>query len=257
MGRKKCRNLSGLRFRKGIWHVEKTVFGKRIFESIGTSEKAEAERYLAYRIEQIRLMQVYGVRPKRMFMQAAEKYLAENQHKRTIQKDTEQIAKLKPHIGEMELDKITLFSLKPYIEMRQGQGVKNRTINITLQVVRRIFNLASSEWTDESSLTWLANAPKIKLLPQSDERKAYPLSWEEQDQLFALLPLYLRRMALFKVNTGLRDQEVCRLRWDWEYFIPELNASVFVIPGEYSKNKLERLVVLNEIAQQIIVEVRG
>jgi integrase len=257
MGRKNRKNLSGLRFRNGIWHIEKTVFGKRIFESTGTNVKAEAERYLAHRIEQIRLTRVYGVRMKRTFMQAAEKYLAENQHKRTIQKDVEQIAKLKLHIGKIELNKVTLFTLKPYIEMRQKQGVKNRTINITLQVVRRILNLAASEWTDESGLTWLLSAPKIKLLPQSDARKAYPLSWEEQDRLFALLPLYLRRMALFKVNTGLRDQEVCRLQWNWEYFIPELSTSVFVIPGEYTKNGLERLVVLNEIAQQVIAAVRN
>ena len=26
----------------------------------------------------------------------------------------------------------------------------------------------------------------------------------------------------FKVNTGTRDQEVCRLRWDWEIKLPEL-----------------------------------
>lgn len=211
MGRKKQKNLSGLRVRNGIWwHVEKTVFGTRIFESTGTSVREEAERYLGHRLEKIRLAQVYGVRIKRTFMEAAEKYLAENRHKRTIDKDAEQIAKLKLYIGEMERDKVSLFSLKAYIEMRQGQGVKNRTINITLQVVRRILNLTSSEWTDESGLTWLVTAPKIKLLPQYDARKAYPLSWEEQDQLFALLPLYLCRMALFKVNTELRDQEVCR-----------------------------------------------
>ena len=59
-------------------------------------------------------------------------------------------------------------------------------------------------------------------------------------------------MALFKVNTGLRDQEVCRLRWEWEYPIPELNTSIFVIPSEYSKNKCDRLVVLNDIALQVI-----
>ncbi len=64
-------------------------------------------------------------------------------------------------------------------------------------------------------------------------------------------------MALFKVNTGLRDQEVCRLQWDWEYPIPELNTSVFVIPNEYSKNKLDRLVPLNDTALQVIDEVRG
>ena len=106
-------------------------------------------------------------------------------------------------------------------------------------------------------MSWLGNAPKIKLLPLPDNREPYSLTWEEQDQLFALLPEYLRRMALFKVNTGLRDQEVCRLRWNWEYPIPELNTSIFVIPSEYSKNKMNRLVVLNDIALQAITEVRG
>ena len=37
-------------------------------------------------------------------------------------------------------------------------------------------------------------------------------------------------MTLFKVNTGPREQEVCRLRWDREVKVPELDTSVFVIP---------------------------
>ena len=74
--------------------------------------------------------------------------------------------------------------------------------------------LAHQGWFDEFGLTWLNNAPKIKLLSQADSREPYSLSWEEQDQLFALLPGYLRLMTLFKVNTGLRNQEVCRLRWE-------------------------------------------
>ncbi len=64
-------------------------------------------------------------------------------------------------------------------------------------------------------------------------------------------------MALFKVNTGLRDQEVCQLKWDWEYFIPELQTSVFIIPGEFTKNGMDHLVVLNRIANQMVEEVRG
>ena len=47
------------------------------------------------------------------------------------------------------------------------------------------------------------------------------------------------------------------LRWEWEYPIPELSTSIFVIPSEYSKNKCDRLVVLNDIALQVINEVRG
>lgn len=69
-----------------------------------------------------------------------------------------------------------------------------------------------------------------------DAAEPYPLSWEEQRRFFKLLPDYLHRMALFKVNTGLRVQGVCWLRWDWdwdwEFDIPELDTSVFITPGK-------------------------
>jgi len=110
---------------------------------------------------------------------------------------------------------------------------------------------------DESGLTWLAFAPKIKLLPEPDLRKPYPLSWNEQRRLFQALPLHLSRMALFAVNTGCRDMEICRLRWDWEVLVPELDTSVFIVPGELVKNGEERLIVLNSIAKSIVDEVRG
>ena len=42
-------------------------------------------------------------------------------------------------------------------------------------------------------------------------------------------------MALFKVNTGCRDQEVCGLRWEWEVAVPELETTVFLIPGITSR----------------------
>ena len=48
-----------------------------------------------------------------------------------------------------------------------------------------------------------------------------------------------------------------KLQWDWEYPIPELNTSIFVIPAQYSKNKVDRLVPLNDIALQVIAGVRG
>jgi integrase len=64
-------------------------------------------------------------------------------------------------------------------------------------------------------------------------------------------------MCLFKVNTGCREQEVCSLRWDWEVKVPELNASVFIIPGQIIKNNEDRLVVLNQVAVSVIEEVRG
>src|SRR5262249_11118891 len=68
-------------------------------------------------------------------------------------------------------------TLQGFIEVRQGEGVKSKSINLALGVVRHILNLAASDWRDENNLTWLAVAPKIKLLKVTDARAPYPLSW--------------------------------------------------------------------------------
>jgi hypothetical protein len=111
--------------------------------------------------------------------------LAENRHKRSIEADRSYIDQINPYIGKRELDMINMSCLQPFIDMRRGERVKNWTINNVLQVVRHILNLASKEWVDDSNLSWLGATPKIRLLPQTDERKPNPLSWEEQDRLFA------------------------------------------------------------------------
>jgi len=48
-------------------------------------------------------------------------------------------------------------------------------------------------------------------------------------------------MAMFKVNTGCREQEVCKLQWDW--------AGV--------KNRDERLVVMNDVVKSVLERQRG
>jgi len=207
-------------------------------------------------MEEIRQAEVYGVRPKRTFRQAATKYLNEATKKR-LADDSLHLRHLDPFIGALSLDSIHMGSLAPFIQARKAKGLKNRTVNYALQVVRHILNLAAGEWIDEKGQTWLAHAPKIKLLPETDRRDPYPLSWPEQVRLFAELPYHLAKMALFKVNTGCREQEVCGLRWEWEIEIPEMQTSCFIIPREHVKNREDRLVVLNRVARAVIEEMRG
>lgn len=253
MGRKK---IPGLQFRHGVWHIDKIIKGKRFCESTGTGEIEEAERYLIRRLEEIRQAEVYGIRPKRTFMEAATEYL-NTKEKASLADDAWNLERIMPFIGELYLENIHMGTLRPFIDHEKKRGLKARTINYPLQVVRHILNLAANEWMDEYGLTWLPRAPKIKLLPQKDARKPYPLSWEEQDRLFAELPEHLQNMCLFKINTGCREGEVCSLKWEWEIAVPKMGTSVFVIPGGYVKNRDERLVVLNDIARQVILRVRG
>lgn len=255
MGRKR---MPGLVKRKGIWHIDKKIFGRRLCESTGASLLEEAEKYLARRVEGIRQASVYGVREKRLFVEAATKYLFENKHKRSIRDDAGRLKLLVDVLGDTPLDVVHIGCLDSYIALRRQQGVKTRTINHGLKIVRRILNLAASEWVDEYGMTWLASAPKIKMLPEPDLRKPYPLSWDEQDKLFNELPAHLRDMALFAVNTGCRDQEICNLRWEWERVVNDLPfIRIFLIPGEYVKNGDDRLVVCNDVAGRIIDAKRG
>ena len=177
MGRKRT---PGLQKRGDAWYIDKKIFGKRLCESTGTSSLDEAEKYLARRLEEIRLASVYGVRPKRSFVEAATKFLNENQHKKSLRSDAGRLRELVKYIGNLSIDAIHAGTLQPFIEARRRDLIKTRTINHGLKIVRRILNLASTEWVDDFGLTWLVSSPKIKLLPEHDLRKPYPLNSEEQ-----------------------------------------------------------------------------
>lgn len=255
MGRKRT---PGLYKRGECWHIDKKVYGRRLCESTGAGDLEEAERYLARRLDELRQAVVYGVRPKRTFREAAIKFLQENQHKASISSDAGRLKVLDGYIGSFLLDTIHMGTLQAFIEGRQKEGIKMRTINHGLKVVRRILNLAATEWVDEFGLTWLLTAPKIRLLPEQDLRKPFPLSWEEQTRFFKVLPPHLAKMALFAVNTGCRDAEICSLQWEWEVKVPgHSDTTVFIIPLVKVKNREERLVVLNQVAKSVIESVRG
>jgi len=246
----------GLIQRDGTWYVQKKIKGRRFRESCGTRDVQEAERYLAHLVERERNARLYSIRPQRTFREAALKYLAEEE-KASLAKDAWALKRINPFIGKLTIDNVHMGTLRAYINHGKIQKWKNRTINMPLEVVRRILNLAASEWLDEHGLTWLQSAPKIRLLPRDDAREPYPLSWDEQTKLFSALPEHLRMMCLYAVNTGLRNKEVCGLQWDDEIEIEALDTSVFIIPKERVKNREDRLVVLNRVARAVIDRVRG
>ena len=64
-------------------------------------------------------------------------------------------------------------------------------------------------------------------------------------------------MALFAINTGLRQSNLCGLQWTWEVAVPEIARSVFVIPAEAFKTKRPHVTILNDVAWSIIKAQRG
>lgn len=270
------KTITGLSQRNGLWHIDKKINGERLYESTGTGDREEAERYLIHRLEQIRQRKVYGVRQVRLFREAATRYILEHRDQPSIKLTALCLQQLDPYIGDLPLTHIDDQALEQFIEDRQSEQVlpggkvkapvSNRTVNIAIERVIRVLSLCARKWRDEERRPWLDSVPMLaKLEEKRSSRKPYPMSWEEQSILFGELPAHLQTMALFKVNTGCREQEVCKLRWDWEISVPELGTSVFLIPADFGgrhensgvKNRDERLVVLNSVAKSIIERQRG
>jgi integrase len=247
----------GLQKRGGVWHIDKQFRGTRICESTGTGDIQQAKEYLAKRVMELREVKLFGARRERTFRAAATKFLEENQHKRSLERDARAFAILDPYIGELPLRRVHHDTLQPYVRSRLDSGISPGTINRDLAVVRRILNLCARLWRDESDRPWLDTAPLIQMQRHPNKREPYPLPIEEQRLLFSELDGHLAAMALFKVNTGLREQEVVNLRWGWEVPVPELDTSVFVIPRSYVKNGLDRYVILNRVAKSVVNDRRG
>lgn len=264
MGR---RRTPGLVKRNGVWHIDKTINGERICRSTETGSLDAAEEYLRQVIDRKR-------RPAeaqdRIWREAAIKYLLENQHKASIQDDADHLEQLDPYIGHLGLRQVHDLSLQPFVEARRAAGRKTKTINMALGLVRLILNLAARSWRDEHGQTWLQVSPIITMVKPpkglSDAAKPYPLDWDEQEKLFKSLPDHLARMALYAVNTGCREAEICGLLWEWEWrtTIKDLRGRVFIIPGDVEltdrssvKSRRDRVVVLNDVAKSVVDSVRG
>ncbi len=267
MGR---RRKPGLVKRGRVWHLDKSIKGYgRLCESTGCCALEEAEQYLARRMHDIH--QTQSDRQSIVtWRQAATKYLVEHLHKSSIEKDAYHLAMLDKHIGDLTIDKVHDASLKPFIDQRRADGVRTKTINNALSVVRRILNLSADYWRLDSGRTLLSSAPRISMQKppagRSDSLRAYPLDWDEQDRLVSHMPVHLAKMTTFKVNTGCRESEVTGLRWEWEWHsdLPQFKGRIFLIPGDAVlpndtgiKNRDDRLVVLNDIAKRIVDDCRG
>ncbi len=243
--------------KQGFWCVDRIYKGTRLRNRFGSFE--EAQSWLIFQLEQLRQIYLFGIRPKKIFDEAAAKYLLDHQEKVSLQQDIYLLERLVPFVGNLTLDQIHDATLEPYVKDRKSKKLAHKTINLGLGLVRRILNLASRSWRDEDGKTWLITPPLITMLPLVGfQREPRPITWAEQRRIMPLLPDHLAKMVLFDLNTGARDDVVCGLKWEWEISIPELGVSVFDIPRENVKGrKRGRVLVCNSVAQSIIETQRG
>jgi integrase len=242
----------------GRWEVDKVIGGVRLRERFESFE--DAQSWLTRQQETRRLQRVHGQHPSITFNEAAGRFIQENLHLASIESYGFHLKAAMPFIGDLVLEQVHAGTLKPYVDARLAQGISHKTINLSLGAIRRVLNLAARSWRDDTTgRPWLSAAPLITMLPLvGHQRPPRPISWSEQGVLLKELPQHLREMALFVLNTGVRDDVVCNLQWAWEIPIPELGISVFETPVEHVKGRrTSKLVVCNSVSQTVVERVRG
>jgi integrase len=237
--------------------VDKEHRGERIFTRLGAVSQEEAERYLAKEIDRLEWERERRIHARPLFSDCAKRFLRESKHKRSATTLAWHIELLLRYVGDLEVHRVHDETLRPFIDARLAEGVSATTINRTLEVARTILHRAARAYRDDDGMPWLELAPPLITMLPENPRPPYPISWDEQERIFRRLPDHLAHMALFAVNTGLRDSNLCGLRWSWEVPIAQLGRSVFVIPRGAFKSRRPHVVILNDAAWSIVESRRG
>lgn len=247
----------GIKLEKdGSRTLDKIWKGERIHVRLGTISQEDAEIKLAEEIRQRQIQRHRRANSRTLFADGAARYLIEVRNKDSADLIAWHIGLLLPFIGTLEIGQVHDETLTDFKQARRLGGVGPTTINRSLEVVRTILNRAARAWRNESGQPLLLTAPPLISMEKENPKLPYPLSWEEQDVLLPEQPLHLQKMTLFGVNTGLRDDNICGLRWKWEVPIPEVKRSVFIIRDDEYKTDVSHVLILNDAAWSIIEQQR-
>ena len=191
-----------------FWWIAGTLSnGKRLRQSSGTEDRADAEALLAkLKLEAYREVH-FGVKPQRSWQEAVVRYLAVKAMLRSFS-DVRRICRmLDPYLGKLRLDQINGDVVWSVVQGELQKGNKPATVNRYLATVRSLLKMARDEWQ------WIDSIPKIRMLPGEVERDRW-LSRDEADGLIAVCPPHLAMLVRFALATGCRAREITGLEWN-------------------------------------------
>lgn len=229
-------------YRRGdIWHVRITRNGQTVRRSTGTKDKEQAQEFHDRIATEFWRVKNLGDKPRRTWKEAVIRWNKDTR-KRTAQDDLDKIAVLDRWLGSKWLDEITWDSWSDVLsELRHERGLTDSTLNRYTTLVTSILNKAEAPWR------WLERAPKLPKFAEPEPLKRF-LTVEEAQQSVARLEEWAKDMVLFDLATGIRQGNLCSLRWSWI----DMQSHVIRIPGSDFKQGRTVAIPLSADAMKIL-----
>ena len=154
-----------LRKRGSVWWIDiVTPSGERVRRSAETGNKAQAQELHDKLKGEVWRLQRLGDRPRRLWQDAAVRWLREQAHKASLEDDKEKLRWLDRYLADRELETINRALIDGITEAKQAEGCSNATVNRLLALMRAILRQCARDWE------WMDRAPAVRLLKEPARR---------------------------------------------------------------------------------------
>ncbi len=203
-------------FKRGqVWWMRFSFNGKQVRKPTETTDKKLAEKIHHKVMTQIAEGKWFEnpIGSDKTVRELFEKYLdehsAKNKTVETYERDKGIVKIINRHFGDMQLSAVGPKTISEYKVMRRDKGRAPSTVNRELCLLSHAFNLAIKEWE------WMDFNPVSHVSRERVNNQVERwLTFEEQEKVLAVSPLWLREIIIFAVNTGWRRSEILALKWD-------------------------------------------
>ncbi|MGA0807171.1 MAG: tyrosine-type recombinase/integrase [Pseudohongiellaceae bacterium] len=228
-----------LKKRGDTWWMDVTIAGTRYRESMKTNDHRAAKELHDIRRGDLWRQGVLKERPKKVWADAAARWLHEREHKKSIADDQGKLAALAPALGSKLLADID----RDMIESVLPTDVAPATRNRYRALIRAILRAAVREWD------WITKEPCLRVEYEPRRRISY-LTRPQADALISALPPHYRQAIRFALLTGLRKSNAMNLEWA----NVDLERSMVIVDADDAKAGERILVPLNAQARQLLAE---
>ena len=181
-----------------------------------------------------------------LFRDIAQRYLgwSKEHTPRSYQFRVSALKHLGAAFGAKSLSEITQDDVEAYLVRRQREGSKPGTINRERAVLSHLFNKAQ-DW----KLAQNNPVSRTKKLPEDNE-KPRPITPEEEQQLFGVLPEHYKPFVTLALHTGLRLGEIRAQAWR------DVNLATGTLVVTRPKSGKYEAIPLNRVAFAVLAELK-